>query len=214
MALNISREVNMEPFGKIKSKAIPLDMANVDTDQIIPKQFLKLIHKTGYGKFLFYDWRFDSEGKQREDFVLNQVKYNGRQILLTRDNFGSGSSREHAAWAIRDYGLKAIIAPSFANIFYNNCFKNGILPIRLDHQEIDYLFQNIDKIELEISLLEQKITVTDSINSRVVCFEVERSKEKVIPGWLEKKRITIKVNPYLTEEENPNPVRILPYTIS
>src|ERR671923_37841 len=166
MALNISGEVNMEPFGKIKSKAIPLDMANIDTDQIIPKQFLKLIHKTGYGKFLFYNWRFDSEGKQREDFVLNQVKYNGRQILLTRDNFGSGSSREHAAWAIRDYGFKAIIAPSFADIFFNNCFKNGILPIRLSQQEVEYLFQITVNAELDINLPSQEIIVTEPGNSR------------------------------------------------
>ena len=204
----------MEPIRIIKSKAIPLDMVNVDTDQIIPKQFLKLIHKTGYGKYLFYDWRFNSDGKLRDDFVLNHANYSGRQILLARDNFGSGSSREHAAWAIRDYGFKVIIAPSFADIFYSNCFKNGILPIRLDHQEIDYLFQNIDKIELEISLPEQKITVTDSINSRVVRFEVEGSKKKVLLDGLDEIGITLKFDCYITEYENRNPVRILPYTIS
>jgi 3-isopropylmalate/(R)-2-methylmalate dehydratase small subunit len=204
----------MEPIRIIKSKAIPLDMVNVDTDQIIPKQFLKLIHKTGYGKYLFYDWRFNSDGKLRDDFVLNHAKYSGRQILLARDNFGSGSSREHAAWAIRDYGFKVIIAPSFADIFYSNCFKNGILPIRLDHQEIDYLFQNIDKIELEISLPEQKITVTDSINSRVVRFEVEGSKKKVLLDGLDEIGITLQFDRYITEYENRNPVRILPYTIS
>jgi 3-isopropylmalate/(R)-2-methylmalate dehydratase small subunit len=203
----------MEPVRIIKSKAIPLDMVNVDTDQIIPKQFLKLIHKTGYGKYLFYDWRFNSDGKLRDDFVLNHAKYSGRQILLARDNFGSGSSREHAAWAIRDYGFKVIIAPSFADIFYSNCFKNGILPIRLDHQEIDYLFQNIDKIELEISLPEQKITVTDSINSRVVRFEVEGSKKKVLLDGLDEIGITLQFDRYITEYENRNPVRILPYTI-
>ena len=204
----------MEPIRIIKSKAIPLDMVNVDTDQIIPKQFLKLIHKTGYGKYLFYDWRFNSDGKLRDDFVLNHAKYSGRQILLARDNFGSGSSREHAAWAIRDYGFKVIIAPSFADIFYSNCFKNGILPIRLDHQEIDYLFQNIDKIELEISLPEQKITVTDSINSRVVRFEVEGSKKKVLLDGLDEIGITLQFDRYITEYENRNPVRILPYTFS
>jgi 3-isopropylmalate/(R)-2-methylmalate dehydratase small subunit len=204
----------MEPIRIIKSKAIPLDMVNVDTDQIIPKQFLKLIHKTGYGKYLFYDWRFNSDGKLRDDFVLNHANYSGRQILLARDNFGSGSSREHAAWAIRDYGFKVIIAPSFADIFYSNCFKNGILPIRLDHQEIDYLFQNIDKIELEISLPEQKITVTDSINSRVVRFEVEGSKKKVLLDGLDEIGITLQFDRYITEYENRNPVRILPYTIS
>ena len=204
----------MEPIRIIKSKAIPLDMVNVDTDQIIPKQFLKLIHKTGYGKYLFYDWRFNSDGKPRDDFVLNHANYSGRQILLARDNFGSGSSREHAAWAIRDYGFKVIIAPSFADIFYSNCFKNGILPIRLDHQEIDYLFQNIDKIELEISLPEQKITVIDSINSRVVCFEVEGSKKKILLDGLDEIGITLQFDRYITEYENRNPVRILPYTIS
>jgi 3-isopropylmalate/(R)-2-methylmalate dehydratase small subunit len=204
----------MEPIRIIKSKAIPLDMVNVDTDQIIPKQFLKLIHKTGYGKYLFYDWRFNSDGKLRDDFILNHAKYSGRQILLARDNFGSGSSREHAAWAIRDYGFKVIIAPSFADIFYSNCFKNGILPIRLDHQEIDYLFQNIDKIELEISLPEQKITVTDSINSRVVRFEVEGSKKKVLLDGLDEIGITLQFDRYITEYENRNPVRILPYSIS
>ena len=204
----------MEPIRIIKSKAIPLDMVNVDTDQIIPKQFLKLIQKTGYGKYLFYDWRFNSDGKLRDDFVLNHAKYSGRQILLARDNFGSGSSREHAAWALRDYGFKVIIAPSFADIFYSNCLKNGILPIRLYHQEIDYLFQNIDKIELEISLPEQKITVTDSINSRVVRFEVEGSKKKVLLDGLDEIGITLQFDRYITEYENRNPVRILPYTIS
>jgi 3-isopropylmalate/(R)-2-methylmalate dehydratase small subunit len=203
----------MEPVRIIKSKAIPLDMVNVDTDQIIPKQFLKLIHKTGYGKYLFYDWRFNSDGKLRDDFVLNHANYSGRQILLARDNFGSGSSREHAAWAIRDYGFKVIIAPSFADIFYSNCFKNGILPIRLDHQEIDYLFQNIDKIELEISLPEQKITVIDSINSRVVGFEVEGSKKKILLDGLDEIGITLQFDRYITEYENRNPVRISLYTI-
>jgi 3-isopropylmalate/(R)-2-methylmalate dehydratase small subunit len=204
MALNISGEVNMEPFGKIKSKAIPLDMANIDTDQIIPKQFLKLIHKTGYGEFLFYNWRFDSEGKQREDFVLNQVKYNGRQVLLTRDNFGSGSSREHAAWAIRDYGLKVIIAPTFADIFYNNCFKNGILPIRVARQEIDYLFHNVDNIELEISLPTQEIVIMDSGNTRIIYFEVESTKKRILLDGLDEIEITLQYEPYIAEYEKKN----------
>jgi 3-isopropylmalate/(R)-2-methylmalate dehydratase small subunit len=201
----------MEPIRIIKSKAIPLDMVNVDTDQIIPKQFLKLIHKTGYGKYLFYDWRFNSDGKLKDDFVLNHANYSGRQILLARDNFGSGSSREHAAWALRDYGFKVIIAPSFADIFYSNCFKNGILPIRLDHQEIDYLFQNIDKIELEISLPEQKITVIDSINSRVVGFEVEGSKKKILLDGLDEIGITLQFDPQITEYERRNSKFIAPY---
>src|SRR5919199_1566281 len=147
----------MEPFRIIKSKATPLDMVNVDTDQIIPKQFLKLVQKTGYGRYLFYDWRFDKDGKPKGNFVLNDPKYTGRQILLTRDNFGSGSSREHAAWAILDYGFRAVIAPSFADIFYNNSLKNGILPVRLLDYDVEYLFRNED-LYIEIDLARQTVT--------------------------------------------------------
>jgi 3-isopropylmalate/(R)-2-methylmalate dehydratase small subunit len=110
----------LEVFRNIKSKVTPLDISNIDTDQIIPKQFLKLVQRTDFGKYLFYDLRVERDGNQNRGFVLNDPKYAGRQILLTRNNFGSGSSREHAAWAIRDYGFKAIIAESFADIFYNN----------------------------------------------------------------------------------------------
>lgn len=199
----------MEPIRIIKSKAVPLDMVNVDTDQIIPKQFLKLIHKTGYGKYLFFDWRFNSDGNLREDFVLNHPKYNRRQILLARDNFGSGSSREHAAWALRDYGFKAIIAPTFADIFYSNCFKNGILPVRLARQELDYLFQNVDNIELEINLPEQKITIMNSKNPRVVSFEVEGSKKKILLNGLDEIGITLQLDRYIAEYERRNPIRVL-----
>src|ERR671914_2076452 len=202
----------MDPIRIIKSKAVPLDMVNVDTDQIVPKQFLKLIHKTGYGKYLFYDWRFNSDGKPRDDFVLNHANYSGRQILLARDNFGSGSSREHAAWALRDYGFKVIIAPTFADIFYSNCFKNGILPVRLAHQELSYLFQNVDDIELEISLPEQKITIMDSKNPRVVSFEVERSKKKILLNGLDEIGITLQLDRYIAEYERRNPIRVLPDT--
>jgi 3-isopropylmalate/(R)-2-methylmalate dehydratase small subunit len=198
----------MEPFRSFKSKAIPLDLVNIDTDQIIPKQFLKLIHKTGYGKYLFYDWRFDSEGKPREEFVLNNTKFNSRQILLTRDNFGSGSSREHAAWAIRDYGLKAIIAPSFADIFFNNCFKNGILPIRLSQQEVEYLFQNTENAELEINLPSQEIIVTEHENSRVLNFEVEESKKMILLDGLDEIGITLQHDPYITEYEKRNNTKL------
>ena len=201
----------MEPFCKIKSKAIPLDVVNIDTDQIIPKQFLKLIHKTGYGKYLFYDWRFYGDGKPREDFVLNNIKYKGRQILLTRDNFGSGSSREHAAWAIRDYGLRAIIAPSFADIFYDNCFKNGILPIRLVQQEVDYLFQNIDNIELEINLPAQEIVATNSGNSRIMHFVVQGSKKRILLDGLDEIGITLQYELFIAEYENRNCTKVSLY---
>ena len=121
----------MEPFKKLTSTILPFDRSDIDTDQIIPKQFLKRITKSGYGEFLFYNWRYDSKGNPNLSFELNDLKYKGSQILLTGNNFGSGSSREHAAWALLDYGFKCIIAPSFADIFYNNCFENGILPISL-----------------------------------------------------------------------------------
>ncbi len=198
----------MEPFRKIKSKVIPLDMVNIDTDQIIPKQFLKHVHKTDYGKYLFYDWRYNSEGKLKKDFVFNNVQYNGRQILLTRDNFGSGSSREHAAWAIRDYGLRAIIAPSFADIFYNNCFKNGILPIRLAQDEVDHLFQNVDTIELEIDLSAQEIVARDSENSRVISFEVDGLKKRILLEGLDEIEITLDYEQYIAEYENRNRTKI------
>ncbi|MEM4408866.1 MAG: 3-isopropylmalate dehydratase small subunit, partial [Candidatus Caldarchaeum sp.] len=121
----------MKPFKKLKGIVAPLDVPNVDTDQIIPKQFLKRIERTGFGQFLFYDWRFLEDGRENPEFVLNQPRYRGATILLTEENFGSGSSREHAPWALYDYGFKVIIAPSFADIFSNNCLKNGILTIVL-----------------------------------------------------------------------------------
>jgi 3-isopropylmalate/(R)-2-methylmalate dehydratase small subunit len=121
-----------------------MDRANVDTDQIIPKQFLKRIERTGFGQYLFFDWRFLDDGSPNSAFELNQPRYAGASILLARRNFGCGSSREHAPWALADYGFRVIIAPSFADIFYNNCFKNGMLPIRLDDAAVEDLFQRID----------------------------------------------------------------------
>jgi len=133
-----------EPFRVHEGIVAPLDRVNVDTDQIIPKQFLKRIERTGFGQFLFFDWRYLDDGKPNPDFELNAERYKGASILLTRDNFGCGSSREHAPWALLDYGFKAIIAPSFADIFYNNCFQNGILPIKLDGQTVQSLFERTE----------------------------------------------------------------------
>ena len=118
-----------------------MDRANVDTDQIIPKQFLKRIERTGFGQFLFYDWRFNEDGSDNPEFELNQAAVNDASILIARRNFGSGSSREHAVWALDDYGFRAVIAPSFADIFFNNCFKNGLLPIALSEEDVEELFQ-------------------------------------------------------------------------
>lgn len=133
----------MEPFRTLDGLVTVLDLPNVDTDQIIPKQFLKRIERTGFGQFLFYDWRFLDGGRPNPGFEMNADRYRGASILLTRANFGCGSSREHAPWALLDYGLRCLIAPSFADIFYNNCFKNGILPIRLSEDQVEALFQRV-----------------------------------------------------------------------
>ncbi len=156
----------MKPFSKINSIITPLDKANVDTDQIIPKQFLKLITKSGFGKFLFYDWRFNHDGKEKDDFILNDSHYKTSQILVTNENFGCGSSREHAVWALKDFGFDVIISPSFADIFYSNCFKNGVLPIILDIENIKKLLQFKSAIELDLE--SQTIIFGDeSINFKI-----------------------------------------------
>jgi 3-isopropylmalate/(R)-2-methylmalate dehydratase small subunit len=180
----------------LRNKATPLDRVNVDTDQIVPKQFLKLVNRTGIGKYLFYDWRFDMGGKPKRDFVLNNPKYTGRQILLARDNFGSGSSREHAAWAILDYGFKAIIAPSFADIFYNNCIKNGILPVRLQDYEVEYLFRNED-LYIEIDLAKQTVTV----GNHNMHFEIDKFHKKLLLEGLDSIGLTLQLEDYITNYE-------------
>ncbi|HEY2883509.1 MAG TPA: 3-isopropylmalate dehydratase small subunit [Pirellulales bacterium] len=135
----------MHSFIKHTGLVAPMDRANVDTDQIIPKQFLKRIERTGFGQFLFFDWRFKDDGSDNPDFELNKPQYKGASVLLARRNFGSGSSREHAPWALDDYGFRVVIAPSFADIFYNNCFKNGMLPIKLPDADVDELFARCAK---------------------------------------------------------------------
>lgn len=152
----------MEPFRTHEGVVVPLDRSDVDTDQIIPKQFLKKIAKTGFGDHLFHDWRYlDDEGREENpDFPLNQPRYRGASILLAGDNFGCGSSREHAPWALLDFGIRVVIAPSFADIFFNNCFKNGILPVILEQDEIDRLFAYVEGNEgakLTVDLGAQKV---------------------------------------------------------
>ncbi|TBR45048.1 3-isopropylmalate dehydratase small subunit [Marinomonas agarivorans] len=163
----------MRPFTQHKGIAAPLDLANVDTDMIIPKQFLKSIKRTGFGKNLFDELRYQDEGQAdqdcsgrplREDFILNKTPYQNASILLARRNFGCGSSREHAPWALDDFGFRAVIAPSFADIFFNNCFKNGLLPIQLTEEQVEQLFQEVqNNIGCEIAIdLEQQQVSTDS----------------------------------------------------
>ena len=176
----------MEPFRTIRSVATPLDKINVDTDQIVPKQFLKLIQKTGFGKHLFFDWRFEKDGKPRRDFVLNDPKYRNSRILLTGDNFGCGSSREHAVWALQDYGFRVIISTSFADIFYSNCFKSGVLPIKVSQQTLQKLFET--KSEIEVDLENQLIKLEDT----KIPFEIENHWKKILLQGLDDIAITLK----------------------
>ena len=163
----------MIPFTKHTGLVAALDRVHVDTDQIIPKQFLKRIERTGFGEFLFYDWRFDEDGSLKEGFELNQPRFQAATILVARTNFGCGSSREHAPWALQDYGFRAIIAPSFADIFYNNCLQNGLLPVRLSEMEVEQIFQQVnaqDGYQLTIDL--ENRTVSDGKGSSFT-FEVD-----------------------------------------
>ena len=167
----------MKKFNILKSIPSNLSMINVDTDMIIPKQFLKTIKRSGLGKSLFYEMRYDEKGKQIDDFILNREPYNKSSILLTGKNFGCGSSREHAAWALLDFGIKCVISASFADIFYNNCFKNGMLPIILDQKNINELIQYAERKEIiEINLSEQQI----KFGNNKINFDIDSFKKKCL----------------------------------
>lgn len=171
----------MQPFQTFQGLVVPLDRTNVDTDQIIPKQFLKRIERQGFGECLFYHWRFNENGEEIKEFPLNQAKYKGAQILVAGPNFGCGSSREHAPWALQDYGFKVIIAPSFADIFYNNCLKNGLLPIQLNLETVKSLIDKANEatIELTVDLENERLTYDD----QVIYFEMDPyQKETLLKG--------------------------------
>jgi 3-isopropylmalate/(R)-2-methylmalate dehydratase small subunit len=181
----------MEKFTTLTGVAAPLPMINVDTDMIIPKQFLKTIKRTGLGKHLFEEMRFTPEGEERPDFVLNQPAYRKASILVTGDNFGCGSSREHAPWALLDFGIRCVIAPSFADIFFNNCFKNGILPIRLPQQQVDLLMDDAKRganAILTIDLEKQAITGPDGGS---ISFEVEPFRRHCLLNGLDDIGLTL-----------------------
>ncbi len=170
----------MDKFDKLTSAAAPLNMINVDTDMIIPKQFLKTIARTGLGKNLFFEMRFDDDGNEVEDFVLNQPAYRDAEIMVADENFGCGSSREHAPWALLDFGIKCVIAPSFADIFYNNCFKNGILPIKLPKEDWEKIMDDAQRganARLTVDLESQTITGPDGGE---VSFEIDPFKKKCL----------------------------------
>lgn len=187
----------MKAFETFSSKVIPIDLINIDTDQIIPKQFLKLVRKTGYDDYLFYNWRFDKDGKPKADFVLNNPNYRDRSILLVRDNFGSGSSREHAVWALRDFGIRVILAPSFADIFYNNCYKNGVLPIILKQDVIKYLFKHTETTIISVDLVNQCI----EFDTNRLHFDITESNKRMLLEGMDEIAMTLKLESYISNYE-------------
>lgn len=191
----------MEAFTKLTGIVAPVDRVNVDTDAIIPKQFLKRIERSGFGQFLFYEWRFHENGDINPDFAPNQARYEGASILISRANFGCGSSREHAPWAILDYGFKVIIAPSYADIFYNNCFKNGILPIKLSEAQVEDLFQRTaanDGYQLTVDLENKRIT--DSLGL-AIDFELDEHRRQFLLQGLDDIGLTLQHEDKITAYE-------------
>lgn len=181
----------MEKFNKLSGIAAPLNMINVDTDMIIPKQFLKTIQRSGLGKNLFDEMRFTPEGAEIEDFVLNQPAYREAQILVAGDNFGCGSSREHAPWALLDFGIRCIIAPSFADIFYNNCFKNGILPIVLPQAEVDKLMDDAKRGANATVSIDLENQVINGPDGGTISFEVDAFRKKCLMEGLDDIGLTL-----------------------
>jgi 3-isopropylmalate/(R)-2-methylmalate dehydratase small subunit len=183
----------MEPFTTLTGIVAPLEALNADTDQIIPKQFLKRIERTGYGEFLFFDWRYLDDGKTpNPDFEMNAPRYEGASILLTKDNFGCGSSREHAPWALNDYGIRCVLAPSFADIFFHNCFNNGMLPIILPPETIEALFAEVRAAEgyrLTVDLAAQTIARLDG---STIAFEVDPFKKDCLLQGLDAIGLTLR----------------------
>jgi 3-isopropylmalate/(R)-2-methylmalate dehydratase small subunit len=189
----------MKKFNILKGIPANLPMINVDTDMIIPKQFLKTIKRTGLGESLFFEMRYDNSGKKIEKFILNNDPYNNSSILLTGKNFGCGSSREHAPWALLDFGIKCIISSSFADIFYNNCFKNGMLPIILSEKKIEELIQYSERKEsIEINLEEQRI----SFGNKIINFEVDPFKKKCLLNGLDDIALSLEKSEKISSYEN------------
>ena len=189
----------MEKFKEIKSIPAHLPILNIDTDMIIPKQFLKTIKRTGLGKNLFYEMRYDEKGKLVQEFILNNEPYKNSKILLAGKNFGCGSSREHAPWALLDFGIKSVISPSFADIFYNNCFKNGILPIRLTQDKVDILMEQANnKKLLTVDLGKQKIISEDNSS---IDFDIDEFRKKCLLEGLDDIGLTLQKKEKITQYE-------------
>lgn len=191
----------MEEFKTLTGIVGPVDRVNVDTDAIIPKQFLKRIERTGFGQFLFYEWRFDTEGNENPEFELNKPRYEGASVLISRVNFGCGSSREHAPWAILDYGFRCVIAPSYADIFYNNCFKNGILPIILSEEQVEDLFQRTAKREgYQLTVDLENKTLTDEYGLSIA-FDLDEHRRQFLLQGLDDIGLTLQHEDLITAYE-------------
>ena len=198
----------MRAFREHTGIVAPLDRSSVDTDQIIPKQFLKRIERTGYGDFLFYDWRYSVEGQRNPEFVLNQPRYSEASILVTGKNFGCGSSREHAPWSLADYGFRAIIAPSFADIFANNCMKNGLLPVGLNEAEVSELMRRAKEIEsYQVTADLEKKTVSDT-HGFSAAFEIGDFQRYCLLEGLDDISLTLKHETEITAYEDKRPAWI------
>ena len=194
----------MKEFTEVQGVTAPIELSNIDTDMIIPKQFLKTIKRDGLGEGLFYEMRYDEKGNLNKNFILNEKPFSDSKILIAFENFGCGSSREHAPWAIKDFGINVILAISFADIFFNNCFKNGILPIKLNKEEIDFIISNLPKYKniLKVNLINQIIT----LGASDIKFDIENHrKESLLNGW-DDIDLTLKHKEKISsyEENNPN----------
>lgn len=186
-------------------KAVALDRVNVDTDQIIPKQFLKRVEKTGFGRFLFNDWRYLADGTPNPEFELNRPENQGASILVANDNFGCGSSREHAPWALLDYGFQVVIAPSFADIFYQNCLKNGIVPIKLEQEKVNYLLNAAKNQPYELTINVEEATVSDDQGFNASFPLSDYWKKMLINGW-DEIEITLQLDEKISKYEEEHPV--------
>ncbi|WP_338451446.1 3-isopropylmalate dehydratase small subunit [Niallia oryzisoli] len=193
----------MSGFKTHTGKAVALDRVNVDTDQIIPKQFLKRIEKTGFGQFVFYGWRYLEDGTLNPDFELNQPENQGASILVANENFGCGSSREHAPWALQDFGFKAVIAPSFADIFYQNCLKNGMLPIRLEKEKVEYILKAAKNQPYELTINLEDETVSDNKGFNASFSVSPYWKKMLINGW-DEIEITLQLDDAISKYEQEN----------
>ncbi len=204
----------MTPFIRQRGVVAPLERNNVDTDQIIPKQFLKRIERTGFGQFLFFDWRFSEDGTPKPDFILNQPQYRSATILVAGENFGCGSSREHAPWALEDFGFRVIIAPSFADIFYNNCFQNGLLPVTLPASDVARIFdlaRNETPLSLEVDL--EKQTISSETGEFQTSFSIDPERRRKLMQGLDAIGETLLLTDAIASFEGNHDLPLLPHNL-